>query len=206
MKKILLTVLILLSGATCFSKTWTITSSASFTFVPATLTITLGDSVDFQLASIHDAVEVSLATWNANGTTPLPGFSTPDGGGLVLPAQLTVGTHYYVCTHHVASMGMKGTIIVQSTTGIEETAMLSNISIYPNPTTGRFSLEFNNADIPSEKDCSLEIYNMNGQKIYQTPVLYPTSEFDLSNQSDGIYFIKIKNDQAVLTKKIVIQK
>lgn len=206
MKKVLLSVLILLSGATCFSKTWTITTSDAFTFVPATITITFGDSVNFQLASIHNAVEVSLATWEANGITPLPGFSTPDGGGKVLPAQLAIGTHYYVCTHHVATMGMKGTIIVQSATGIEETAMLANINIYPNPTNGKFSIEFNNADIPSEKDCSLEIYNIRGQKIYQTPVLDPTSVFDLSNQSDGIYFIKIKNDQAVLTKKIVIQK
>jgi plastocyanin len=206
MKKVLLTILILLSGAICFSKTWIITNSDAFTFTPATVTITLGDSVNFQLASIHDALEVSLATWNVNGTTPLPGFSTPDGGGLVLPAHLTVGTHYYVCMHHVASNGMKGMIIVQSVTGIEETAMLANISIYPNPTNGKFNLEFNNADIPSEKDCNLEIYNINGQKIYQTPVLYPTSEFDLSTQSNGIYFIKIKNGQAVLTKKIVIEK
>jgi plastocyanin len=205
MKKVLLTILILLSGTTCFSKTWIITSSASYTFVPATLTITLGDSVSFQLASIHNATEVSLATWNVNGTTPLPGFLTPDGGGLVLPVQLTVGTHYYVCTNHVASNGMKGMIIVQSVTGIEETSLLANISIYPNPSSGKFRLEYNDAEIPSEKDCSLEIYNLNGVKIYETPVLYPSSDIDLSNQARGIYFIKIKNGRTVVTKKIVIQ-
>jgi hypothetical protein len=55
---------------------------------------------------------VSQATWNANGTTPLPGgFSVPFGGGMVLPSQLGIGTHYYVCQAHV-SFGMKGKIIV----------------------------------------------------------------------------------------------
>ena len=111
MKKNIAFVLALVYAVSTFSNVTTIVSSG-FTFSPSSANISAGDSVLFQLASIHNAVEVSQATWNADGTTPLAGgFSLPHGGGLVLPAQLTPGIHYYVCQPH-ASMGMKGTITV----------------------------------------------------------------------------------------------
>lgn len=111
MKKIILAAAILLYSAAGFSTTLTVTN-VSMTFNPSNITITAGDSVMFNLQSIHNAVEVSQATWNANGTTPLPGgFTVPFGGGLVLPSHLTAGVHYYVCQAH-ASFGMKGKITV----------------------------------------------------------------------------------------------
>ncbi|HNT19496.1 MAG TPA: T9SS type A sorting domain-containing protein [Saprospiraceae bacterium] len=95
-----------------FCKTWFVTNSGN-SFSPATITISPGDSVQFNLAVAHNVREVSQGTWNANGTSSLAGgFQLPFGGGLVLPAQLGAGTHYYVCVPH-ASQGMKGTIVVQ---------------------------------------------------------------------------------------------
>ncbi|MDX1907903.1 MAG: plastocyanin/azurin family copper-binding protein, partial [Bacteroidia bacterium] len=113
MKNLLLTLLLISTSLTGFCTVWTINDSG-LTFTPATITINLGDTVNFVLSATHNAREVSQATWNANGTTALAGgFQAPFGGGTILPAQLGVGTHYYVCTPH-ASFGMKGTIIVQS--------------------------------------------------------------------------------------------
>lgn len=113
MKKILLSLLLVSISIAGYSKIWTINNSGS-TFSPATITIVYGDTVRFTITVAHDAREVSQTTWNAGGTTALPGgFQTPFGGGLVLPTQLGVGTHYYICTPHVG-IGMKGTIIVQS--------------------------------------------------------------------------------------------
>lgn len=84
--------------------------SSGFSFSPSNLTINLGDTVVFSLASIHNAVEVSQATWNSNGTTPLPGgFALPLGGGTVVLT--STGTHWYVCQPHALS-GMKGRITV----------------------------------------------------------------------------------------------
>ena len=94
------------SSATIFTVT-----NAGASFTPFTTTITFGDSVNFFISGSHDAREVSFATWTANGNTPLPGFQTPFGGGMVTPVFLTVGTHYYVCTPH-AGIGMKGIIVV----------------------------------------------------------------------------------------------
>jgi plastocyanin len=84
-------------------------NSVGFTFEPATVTIRAGDTVNFALTSIHNALEVSKTTWDANGTASNGGFSIPFGGGshtFTLP-----GIYYYICTAH-AALGMKGTVIV----------------------------------------------------------------------------------------------
>ena len=118
MKKKLLLFLLPLFGTTGFCKTLNISNTGNI-FNPATITINLGDSVNFTLGSIYNAVEVSEATWGANETAQLTEFCTPLGGGLILPAQLTVGTHYYVCTDY-AFLGMKGIIIVKDPSVIKE--------------------------------------------------------------------------------------
>ena len=202
-KKILLSILLLSSSLIGFCTTWTI-SNSGFSFNPATITINLGDSVNFGITASHDAREVSMATWNVNGSTALPGgFQTPFGGGLVLPAQLGLGTHYYVCTPH-ASGGMKAKIIVQSsTTGIAENQSQTNLSVYPNPSNGKFQFALEGSQVL--KNCKMEIYNVQGVRICQSVITNTKTDIDLSNQPNGIYFLKFFNGQTILTKKIVIE-
>ena len=201
--KILLSLLLLSSSLTGFCTVWTVNNSG-LTFTPATITINFGDTVNFIISSGHDAREVSLTTWNSNGNTALTsGFQTPFFGGMVLPAQLGVGTHYYVCTPH-ASMGMKGTIIVQnSTAGIAENQSQTNISVYPNPSNGQFQFSMDGS--PLSKDCKMEIYSVQGERIYQSVITNTKSDIDLSNQTKGIYFVKMYNGQTILTKEMVIE-
>jgi len=204
MKRILLfSVFILSSSLTGFCTIWTIKNSG-FTFSPATIVITVGDTVNFVISSSHDAREVSQTTWNASGNTALPGgFQTPLGGGIILPAQLGVGTHYYVCTPH-ASLGMKGTIIVQNITGVEEKDQINaNILVYPNPSKGQFQFSFNESQII--KDAKMEICNSQGELIYKSAILKPNSLIDLGNRPEGVYFIRIYCGQTILTKRIVIK-
>lgn len=191
-------------SVTGFCTTWTINNSG-FSYTPATITITLGDSVNFIISSSHNAVEVSQTTWNANGNTALSGgFETAFGGGLVLPAQLDIGTHYYVCEVH-ASIGMKGIIIVQSSAGIIEHKLQPAISFYPNPSEGKFQIDLSNLQFT--KHSEIEIYNEYGEKTHTIYNLtHQTSdEIDLSNFPKGIYFIKIYDGTENYTGKIVIQ-
>lgn len=93
MKRFTFIAVLLMYSLIGFSAKKEITNVGS-TFSPATLTIEVGDNVSFVLETMHNAVEVSHATWDANGTNPLPGgFSVPYGGGELLPAQLPAGTH-----------------------------------------------------------------------------------------------------------------
>ncbi len=186
MKVRLLSLLMFLFGTQGFCTTWIITNSG-FNFTPATITITLGDDVNFNLESIHNAVEVSLATWNINGNTPLPGgFQTPTSGGLVQTSQLGVGTHYYVCSPH-AFMGMKGTIIVQSTTGIKDTQLQQDFSVYPNPSLDLITIKAGENLIGSQ----YYITDLAGKQIFNSKFIEETTPLDVSQLKKGIYLIQV---------------
>jgi len=80
----------------------------------------------------------------------------------------------------------------------------SKFQIFPNPTNnGQFSI--NNLQFTTGKNYELAIYNMVGEIVFQTAVNSKQEIINL-NQPNGIYFLKIKNDEGVVTKKLIIQK
>lgn len=103
-------------------------NQSGFSFNPDVITVQAGATITFQIGSPHNATEVSQATWNANGTAPLPGgFFFAAGTNSFQP---TVGTHYYLCSVHPSSM--KGRIVVDPNTGIDEAGKEVAI-VFPNP-------------------------------------------------------------------------
>jgi len=184
MKTILSLLLLVLSTSISFSTSWTINNSGN-TFSPSTITIVVGDDVTFNLESVHNAVEVSQATWNANGTAALAGgFQVALGGGPVQAALLGVGTHYYVCTPH-ASLGMKGTIIVQNATGIEENKLPAGFSIYPNPSLISLTLNANDDEIGS----GFYIADLAGRRVATGKIENNITTIDISYLARGTYLI-----------------
>ena len=200
MKYIILIAAIIYSGV-AFGKKVIIINSG-FVFSPDSVSINLGDTIIFQLGSIHNAVEVSQATWNANGTTLLSGgFSTPFAGGEI--KNLAIGEHFYVCTNH-AFMGMKGRIFVN------EAALINNnlldktfIDVYPNPTKGKITLS---SDIDFTKSNEITIYNYLGYFIdfKENPIKFYDNELDLTNYPKGIYFMQIVAENKKYIAKIII--
>ena len=186
MKKYLFSFLLFSLATAGFCTTWTITNSA-FTFTPATTTITVGDDVIFILEVAHNAVEVSQSTWNANGNTALAGgFLTSFGGGSVQTSQLAIGTHYYVCHPH-ASIGMKGVIIVQSATGIEENQLHPDFSVYPNPSNNLMTIKANNSLIGLQ----YSITDQTGRQVFNGKLVNETTLVDIGQLTSGIYLIQI---------------
>lgn len=139
------------------SATWTVTNSGN-SFTPSLITINLGDTVVFQIAGNHNVVEVTEATWNANGNTSNGGFTLPFGGGTYVPNQ--VKTYYFVCQPH-ASMGMKGRIIVNSSTGIfNPQSVTADFKVYPNPVSDRFTVA------TTQTAERLEMVDASGRVVY----------------------------------------
>lgn len=200
--RILLSLQLLAISFTGLCTTWTITSSGN-TFSPSSITINVGDSVKFTITSTHNSVEVGQSVWDANGNTALSGgFSTPMGGGLVLPDKLTAGTHYFVCTPH-ASIGMKGTITVLNSTGVSENKELVEFSVFPNPSNGEFQVVIDEVELM--KNSKLEIYDEQGEIVYETVITDGKPDIILNNPPKGMYLVKIDNGNTIITKKIVIQ-
>ncbi|MFH1005804.1 MAG: T9SS type A sorting domain-containing protein, partial [Bacteroidota bacterium] len=83
--------------------------------------------------------------------------------------------------------------------GINELSLENTVSIYPNPTTGKFQVSSSVFQIKE-----VEVYNMYGEKTYSQQNLNLNSlTLDLQN---GIYFLQLKTEQGTINKKIVIQK
>ncbi len=204
MKKFTFSSLFLFVAFSAFCTTHTIINSG-FSYSPATITITLGDTVIFDLQNDHNSVEVSQATWNANGNTPMPsGWSVPFGGGMVLPAHLTAGTHWYVCQPH-ASGGMKGIIIVEGSTATDDIHAPGNFSIYPNPSNGKINLLVGGKD--NNRDLQVEIFDIRGVRVYATAKLNKeaVNDIEIPTLDKGLYLVRLREDENVYTKKVIIQ-
>jgi plastocyanin len=182
MKKNLLIVALCFIQLAGYSKIQII-GNAGTTFSPSTVTITLGDTVQFTIDGSHNAVEISKATWDSNGTTSLAGgFSVSNGGGTVLPAKLTVGTHYYICTPH-ASLGMKGTIIVKSPNGISENQSLSPISIFPSP-----AIDFITVKGSNTLGVAYSIFSLDGKQVLSGKLQHQETGITLNGLAVGTYY------------------
>ncbi|OFY82867.1 MAG: hypothetical protein A3F72_01915 [Bacteroidetes bacterium RIFCSPLOWO2_12_FULL_35_15] len=75
----------------------------------------------------------------------------------------------------------------------------TKVSIFPNPNNGIFKILASN-----NKVSGIVVYNLIGEKIFEPNNL--TSEIDLSNQPNGIYFINIKTEKGGVSKKIIINR
>ena len=75
------------------------------------------------------------------------------------------------------------------------------ISVYPNPSTGVFTYSIENAD-----KASVIVYNILGTQVLNSEVNKGTHTIDLSAQANGSYFMSIKTDKEVITKKIIVSK
>ena len=88
------------------------------------------------------------------------------------------------------------TSVKMSATGIGE-GTTSHISIFPNPSHGIFNIEGINETV------NVKIYNAFGEEVLNNEVNLP-QKLDLSNQPNGVYFIRIYSKDGVHFEKLVI--
>ncbi len=80
----------------------------------------------------------------------------------------------------------------------------NDFSIYPNPNKGSFNIQFKDLI----NNFSVEVFDVTGKTIYE-------NQFDqsanlvqvitLENASSGVYFVNIKSDKGIVTKKLVVE-
>jgi hypothetical protein len=174
------------------------------------------DNCSFDV-TVHPQTTISITPfnpdticWNATAVN-LP-VVTPAGGiysGLGVvdtmfnPDTSGVGTHYIVYTFTDANSCVKSDstmIVVDLCTGVNENKMLNNVNIYPNPTSGlvHINLRNNNGSI------NYTISTIEGRIVNQeSNVTTNQMTVDLSNESKGIYFLKIDNNTSSKVYKII---
>lgn len=84
--------------------------------------------------------------------------------------------------------------------GIVENAN-SIFNVYPNPSTGVVQV-----DIDSNEPSQLSVYNSIGQMVSRTENVQRWHIMDLSGNTNGIYFIEVRNGNETYTKKLMLNR
>ena len=154
-----------------------------------------------------------MANWSTSGTTGADsiyvefsnGTSSNDTSGTVTFNANNAGETVTVIAFGPCSSDTATFTFDVNQISVDEDFLNGTLSIYPNPTRGLFNVEFATA---SATDVEISIVNMVGQVISTEVVtvngLY-NNQFDLSNESAGVYFIKFTTEEGVFTERITVE-
>lgn len=100
-------------------------------------------------------------------------------------------------SNNVTDLGYCGRFSAHvGTTGVAESE-INSISIYPNPVR-------NNLTIENANNVNVNIYAANGQLVKRINNVNGTVSVDMSEMSNGLYFVKMQNENATRVEKIQV--
>ncbi len=172
------------------------TSSATYAFNPQIANAVCGDTIRWVLVS---GTHTTASTIIPGGATP---WSSPNITAAGYTYVVTVaGTYNYTC-HPSTGGHMDASIVVSCSTGLPSLFSSNFVEVYPNPSNGKFRVEMKNGTTSF-----FEVYNITGEKIFQSQFLNLQTEIDL-NIPDGIYFYALKSEEQKIIGegKLVILK
>jgi hypothetical protein len=211
-------------GATSY--TWTLPGGWTGTSTTNSITATASATSGNITVSANNACGSSASQTLAVTVTLVD--TAVSQSGFTLTAALSGATYQWInCTSNAiiagqtnqsftaAENGTYAVIITQNgcsdtsacfaitTVGIEDDGSLSSISLYPNPSNGHFQLSIDGVQMA--EGCKMEIYTVEGKRIYHSIITDTKSDIDLSSQAAGMYLVKFYNGQTILTKKVVLE-
>ncbi|MBL0079826.1 MAG: T9SS type A sorting domain-containing protein [Bacteroidetes bacterium] len=112
-----------------------------------------------------------------------------------------------ICTNNGS-----GSARLSNTSPISEVKISNQPFIYPNPTSGKLNINLNLENAINGYNVS--IFSVDGKNIYNNTVnetleagTIINNEFDISNQANGIYFIRVTSENnLLLNQKFVLNK
>lgn len=98
-------------------------------------------------------------------------------------------------------------INLSTPTGIAEIPLVSNIQFFPNPASDQVTVEF---DLVDDKAIAVEMKDVLGREVKTGETSYRQAghhqvSLPLGDVAKGIYFISLKSNAQVITKKLVVE-
>ncbi len=94
--------------------------------------------------------------------------------------------------------------ISDTTVNVNETLQLNyKIKIYPNPANSVLNIDF-----PRDhniRNTTIEIIDINGRILLKSDPVSISTQLDIKELKNGLYLVKIQNNNTLITKKIIIQ-
>jgi hypothetical protein len=183
-------------------------SGSSITFGSITLTIP------------GAAPDVFIVKYASDGTvlwaTTTPGSNSDARGNSI---SLDVNDNIYVTGEYIAATITFGTITISNpynsgssnmrnffiakyagiVTSLNEQLDNTELNIYPNPSSSTITFTS-----PTILNTNLTITNLTGKQVATYNIKNTSTEtIDVSNLAEGVYFVSLKSDEGVVTKKMV---
>jgi hypothetical protein len=93
-------------------------------------------------------------------------------------------------------------VINQVTNGVNENNFVENISVYPNPAKEIINVK---CGIKNENSI-LSIHNVLGNEVRTEILKTENLQINISDLEEGIYFVQIKTNEKIITKKLNVSK
>lgn len=105
------------------------------------------------------------------------------------------GTSYY----RLKQIDLDGSYSYFKILAVKFNTKFQTVLIFPNPSIGKFAIKLND-DTEVQR---IEILNTLGEIVYTSNIL--SSEIDLSDKSEGEYFIRIQLLNKTLTQNLILK-
>ena len=193
---------VLISGN--YTVTFTDVSGCSATSAQTLVTVNALPTVTF--GTLTDMCDYNAAISLTQGS-PAGGVYSGNGvsGAFFDPALsgLGVSTLTYDYTDaNGCSASATSDVLVDDCLSLNETTV-SNISVFPNPTTGIITIDPNGTEISA-----IAVYDYAGKLVYQdkkTSSVEPKM-IDLSNLAEGVYNVRVTTESSVVNTPVVINR
>lgn len=135
----------------------------------------------------------------SGGLSPYSYVWNPGSGSTDTIKNLCAGK--YCCTITDANgCTSSACVTITNNTGIETISNASDITVYPDPTNGSFTIT------GIVQGQIIELYNSLGQLLSSTKAYKTTTYYNISGKSDGLYLIRVlNNDGSLVTQKKIIK-
>ena len=134
------------------------------------------------------------------------------GSETIYASGLTVGSTYFIRVYDydtITSQTIMFNICVSENQVIGTPSVYNsigeNLFVYPNPAQSEVTIRFSDR----QDYLVLTLYDLKGQVLWNEPATGFSGysyTLDISNYSSGIYFLQIKSNNLILTKKLVLNK
>lgn len=188
---------------------WLITPQISIPAGNATLTF-YAWGIDPDWAAEHLGIFVSTEEMPTDNTFPVDNFTqvfeqvtTGDQIQYTVDLSSYAGQSIYIAFRHynitdMYALCLDDINVTAGATGIEDINATANV--YPNP-----AQDVVNVNAASQIS-NIELFNIAGQKVSTFNVNNTTTQIDVTELANGIYFLKINTEDGMITKKINVVK